>query len=665
MLFDTLSGQEPTKTNTYNFYGLNRTRRAQKGEFEEMENMSTDEYPCASPSIKRRPDSGIITQQNIKAAAPPDISNVSALEKFTGIANGSFYYNGVIKSGKFGTLPDSFEWQIERLGQVYVINGYNKENKTSMMYTYNVYTDKFDYFFATMDSLIVTAVKSSKGNYLETFHYAYDTVADYKVTLKDGTVLENIDFFDKYATSAGTLPKDNIFEKVFSVGDELTIENFPTDAENVGQTWKYSASEEKITQYKNDYSSNNTVDSDNILNERNIDKHAIVRAIVTGFDVTNGPTVAGTTSLHHKIYFKLYNKNGEEIDFYNMDGVYCTGVKLSKRKRVFTEICSHNQRIFGTQPNGVNIYGSKSDEIYNFTDNAVVAGEAARLSDLKPGEFTGICEYSSSLLVFKESSIIIINGDNPTNYYTDIIDGIGCIDPKSIAVTPNGVIFLSYNGIYLFAGNTPQFISTKLNSKYISGTAFYDGNRYIINARRKDNSEFEYLVYDMRYGTWHKQTSSDIKGMFMFKGELWEYTDSELYCVKDENGFNQDWSMTSARIYDYTLNRKAPEEIWIKAELDEGAHFTVETSTDDNDFVKHIEYSKPGLFVVRCPCRIVMGNYYRYRISGSGRVIFYEIEIHRSESGREQNTQRQQYGAKINETKPIIYGGNDIPQYTY
>ena len=154
-------------------------------------------------------------------------------------------------------------------------------------------------------------------------------------------------------------------------------------------------------------------------------------------------------------------------------------------------------------------------------------------------------------------------------------------------------------------------------------------------------------------------------GMFVFKGQLWEYTSDTLYCREGANGYDHDWSMTSMRIYDYTLNRKAPEAIWIKAELESGASFCVETSTDDGEFVKHIEYSKPGLFVVQCPCRIKMGNYYRYRISGRGKVVFYELEIHRSESGREFNAQRQMEGEKINEAKPLMYNTATRPNFTY
>lgn len=269
------------KVNIRKFYGLNRSRSSAVGEMEDMTNMTSVEYPCAAPCGKYETAASV--PDNVSCAVSPDSTNVLQINGFTGVADGSFYYNGVIKSKTVYLSPDRY-WEIERTGNMYIINGFSSTDGkySSMLYYYNIDTDKFDEAIPAMDSLIVNSGKSSGKNYLQTFRYAYDTVAKYKVTLKDGTVLENIDFFDKYANSAGILPKDNIFEKVFSVGDDITIENFPTGTENVGQTWSYNASYDEMSSYAGrDYSDNNTVDTDVIPNLNTVSKNAITSAIVT------------------------------------------------------------------------------------------------------------------------------------------------------------------------------------------------------------------------------------------------------------------------------------------------------------------------------------------------------------------------------------------------
>ena len=45
-------------------------------------------------------------------------------------------------------------------------------------------------------------------------------------------------------------------------------------------------------------------------------------------------------------------------------------------------------------------------------------------------------------------------------------------------------------------------------------------------------------------------------------------------------------------------------------------------------------FDKVGLNIFRCPVRAVMGNGYRIHISGSGRVVFYEIEPVNAAGGR-------------------------------
>ncbi|MGN1115195.1 MAG: hypothetical protein ACI4TH_01340 [Candidatus Ornithomonoglobus sp.] len=634
MQFDLYSARGCEQQTARGFYGLNRTRRAAKGEFEDMKNMSSLEYPCAAPRGART--KAAEARGAVSAAAAPDSTDTAEVTGFTGIADGAFFYNGAVKSGSC-ELSGSRHWEIARLGNLYIMNGYDKTDKSSELYYYNVDTGAFGAGFTEMSDLIVTAGKNSTGNFLHTFRYAFDEVYSYSVTDTRGREIKNSVFFDKYGSGSNRrLPASNIFENCFSVGDEITIDGFPTAEESVGQVWMYSGTNaEVIPQRGIAYDENNTVDTDVISNLDEVYKECVVNAVVSGFDV-NTVSLNGMTLYVHYIYFDLTNKNGDPIGFADMNAYshYCSGVRLSKKRRTFDHISVHNNRLWGTAPTGNAVYASASDDIFSFSSSDILSNYAARLTSDMPGVFTGIYEYGTELAAFKEDSITVIYGANPSGYCSYVIEGAGCTSGSTAAITPSGIIFPSWHGFYRFSGGTPVCISSKLNTDYISAVSGFDGSRYFACAVRRDGKR-ELLTYDMRYGCWHVQDDIEVTDFFRFRGKFYIVSGSSVYLCDDNEGTEKsDWSFTCAKYNDNSLDNKALNEIWIRADVEEGASFTVETSADDGAFVTHETYSTPGLRIFRCSVRAVMGNSWRYRISGSGKVVFYDIELRKAAGGR-------------------------------
>ncbi|MGM9937148.1 MAG: hypothetical protein ACI38A_07365, partial [Candidatus Ornithomonoglobus sp.] len=129
----------------------------------------------------------------------------------------------------------------------------------------------------------------------------------------------------------------------------------------------------------------------------------------------------------------------------------------------------------------------------------------------------------------------------------------------------------------------------------------------------------------------------DVCGMFMFKGDFYisdKFSNSILLC-NSESDEEVNWSFTSVRSYTNALDNKSLTELWIRAEVSDGAWFKVETAADNKDFVVHNYLGNPpGEHVYRIPVRFDPGTTYRYRISGVGKVVFYEIEAHIKNDGR-------------------------------
>ena len=202
-----------------------------------MTNMGTLEYPCAAPRGKRQ--EAFSAPDVIDAIAAPDSTNVAEPTGFTGVSDGAFLYNGIVKSGS-AELSHDMNWEIVRMGNLYIINGYNASDGSSRIYYYNIDNDDFagGWDAKSMDSLIVASGNDENGSYLATFRYGFEAVYEYTATSADGSkVIKNSDFFDTYGDPVVPLP--NIFESVFAVGDEVEIKGFPSAAENFGQVWMY------------------------------------------------------------------------------------------------------------------------------------------------------------------------------------------------------------------------------------------------------------------------------------------------------------------------------------------------------------------------------------------------------------------------------------------
>lgn len=645
--FDNAYGYDPTKSSVFNFYGLNRTRRTSKGEFSDMENMSTLEYPCAAPRGKRLKVVNDIG--NVQVVCPPLINNTQEIAGFTGIANEKFYYNGRVVSEDY-TLRSDWDWDAVIMGDMYIINGVSKDQTENILYSYHPTTDEFSIQGAYMDKLVVTISSDTKGCYFENFRYLYKDKKgsipfnEYTITLPDGVEMSTADFFVKYAGAAAvSFPLNNFFESYFKVGDEITISGFPTlpQSENT-QLFTYSTVNGIIPQTSIYYYENNTVDIDTVANPADIAEEIPVRVVVKSFASTKTSAgIDGSPRNLHRMYITAYNKNGEEIQLSTMSNVYCMGVKLALKKPALSQICTHNARIFGTHTSGKYIYGSTMDVLYDFSETSIHEHMAARLGDFTPGTFTGICEYSNLLVAFKEQSITIVGGNTPANYYTDVINGIGCIDRRSIAVTQKGVIFLSHNGFYIFSGNVPQCISLKLNTKYKSAVAGFDGEIYYVSAVKSNTGERELLTFDLQRSIWHKQDDLDVLGYFRFKGKFFiVHKDEDISYISetnssDENAPSVQWSFTSVPYHDNTLDLKALENLHFRVELEKGAYFLVYSRCDDGEYKLRAKYTEPGMNVIPCPIKTEMGHVYQYKIVGGGNVVFFEIETDKAFGGRD------------------------------
>lgn len=574
MLYKLIDAAENTAGQVRNFAGLNRTEKGDRNEFLDMLNMTSDRYPCLAPAKKMRAAFGA-PEGAIRAVIAPKYRN-GDIDRFTGVAGNAFYYEGKRKE-YHETKTEEGEESGENLpipdGNVCLVDF----NGRIIICVYDGEESTMLYYdyTATGTDEVLPMEKGLRDNNKRFSLYS------------EGDPEEDI-YITNYIQCSGIDWAD-----YFSEGDSVFIEGFENDE-------------------------NNTVSLDSRYQD--IDINRAKSCIVEKVD-------------GNKLYVQLYNRDGNRLVFTEETGV--KGVKVYTKIHTMNHICVHNNRLWGTNPNGEFVYASKLGDCFNFNTYMGLANDSFYAEVGTPGGFEGIVSYRDNLVAFKREYIHHIYGDKPSNFtMPKQLSDCGCIDIRSAVQIGTVLYFLGYGGFYAYVGGQPQLISDKLDRKYTAAAAATDGQKYIICAKSNDGDEL--LVYDTRRGLWHKEDYIEAVGSFRWHDKVYIADKDRVY----EYGAltPEKWECESAIIYEGVFDNKGFNELWIRAKIDEGAYIDVYTSEDGGCFIKHGQLKPEGLKVYRLPPRFITGEFYQYKLIGYGNAVIYDIEYKNSMGGRRYDT---------------------------
>ena len=378
----------------------------------------------------------------------------------------------------------------------------------------------------------------------------------------------------------------------FSVGDAVYIDGFKNEK-------------------------NNTIDLDSRY--KNVSKDRAISCIVE--KVTSS-----------KLYLQLYNYLHTPLV---LEKEKAENVNIYIKIPTMNHVCIHNNRLWGTNPNGEYLYASKQGDCFNFNTFQGLANDSFYCEVGTAGGVVGIVSYRDNLVAFKRDCIHHIYGDKPSNFtMPKQLSDCGCIDIRSALQIGTALYFLGYGGFYKYVGGQPELISRKLNKKYKAAVATTDGQKYIVSAKCSENDGGgELLVYDTQYGLWYKETYIDYVDSFRWHNRVYVADKKSIFeygaCTP------QSWECKSTVIYDDMFDNKGMTELWIRAKISDGARIDVYTSEDGGDFLKRGTLNGKGtLKVYRIPIRFINGEYYQYRLDGYGSAVIYDIERVISSGGR-------------------------------
>lgn len=152
-------------------------------------------------------------------------------------------------------------------------------------------------------------------------------------------------------------------------------------------------------------------------------------------------------------------------------------------------ICAPSSVVMSVFKNRIFLIPSENKISLNYSKQ-VIEGSPVEFSDFFSlntgtygGDITAIAVMDDKLIIFKEKSIYYINGTGPAasganNDFSEplnIPSDVGCTDPNSLVLSPNGLMFKSRKGIYL--------LGRGLDIQYIGNEADEYNSQEVLDAK--------------------------------------------------------------------------------------------------------------------------------------------------------------------------------------
>lgn len=216
-------------------------------------------------------------------------------------------------------------------------------------------------------------------------------------------------------------------------------------------------------------------------------------------------------------------------------------------------ISNYKSRVFGIVDDGRALIFSKVQQ-----ENIPVAfSDFLKIPlDASGGKATALGRLDDNLIIFKEREIYVLTGEGPNNAGEQddyrrpylVTTDAGCIDPASVVVTPEGLMFKSAKGIYLLArGLAVSYIGAGVeayNAQTIrSATLLSD-----VNEVRFTTLEGRTLVYDYYHKRWTTFTNQQTVDAVNYQNQ-WHYLRADGTLMReDKNRFDSAGSYVQTKI---------------------------------------------------------------------------------------------------------------------
>lgn len=169
------------------------------------------------------------------------------------------------------------------------------------------------------------------------------------------------------------------------------------------------------------------------------------------------------------------------------------------------------------------IYACKLGDFKNWNSFTGISTDSYAATVGTDGQFTGAITHLGYPLFFKETCMHKVYGNYPANYQivTTACRGVqkGC--GRSLAIVNETLYYKARSGVCAYDGSLPVEISTALGDmSYSDAVAGSLGNKYYISMLDA-NAQYNLFVYDTLKGMWHKEDATEAADFCNCRGDLY------------------------------------------------------------------------------------------------------------------------------------------------
>lgn len=279
------------------------------------------------------------------------------------------------------------------------------------------------------------------------------------------------------------------------------------------------------------------------------------------------------------------------------------------------------------------IYASKLGDFKNWHCYAGVSTDSYAATVGTDGQFTGAIAHLGYPLFFKENCMHKVYGNYPANYQiqTTTCRGVqkGC--ERSLAIVNEVLYYKARSGVCAYDGSLPTEISTAFGDEsYFGAVAGSLGNKYYISMIDA-NDLWHLFVYDALKGMWHREDDTQATCFCTCRGDLYyiDYDDKQIKSVRGAGVAETKaikWSATTGVIGTDSPDKKYISRMDVRMSLQAGSRVSFYAEYDscgEWEYLFTMDGIKLQTFAV--PIRPKRCDHMRLRIVGYGDAKIYSI----------------------------------------
>ena len=279
------------------------------------------------------------------------------------------------------------------------------------------------------------------------------------------------------------------------------------------------------------------------------------------------------------------------------------------------------------------IYASKLGDFKNWNCFMGISTDSYAATVGTDGQFTGAITHLGYPLFFKENHMHKVYGNYPANFQiqSTACRGVQKDCDRSLAIVNEVLYYKARSGVCAYDGSLPVEVSSALGEiPYHNAVAGSLGNKYYISMADA-NEEYHLFVYDTVKGMWHREDDTEAVAFCNCRGDLYyiDHADNTIKTVRG-TGVTETapikWKAVTGIIGTDSPDKKYISKLDVRMSLAVGARVAFYVEYDSSGEWEHL-FTMDGVklrsFAV--PIRPQRCDHLRLKIIGNGDAKIFSI----------------------------------------